>query len=85
MNNSSLKSITVKRIPPKLYQQLKTTAAANHRSLNSEMLFCLESTLQPRKPEPEALFRRLDALNAELQIPPLTQKMLDEAIKKGRR
>lgn len=44
-----MKSITVKNIPPELYEKLKTEASLNHRSLNNEMINCLESVLMPRR------------------------------------
>ncbi len=42
-------TITLKGIPDDVYQQLKTSAEANRRSLNSEAIACLETTLLPRK------------------------------------
>ncbi len=42
-------TITLKGIPDDVYQQLKTSAGANRRSLNSEAIACLETTLLPRK------------------------------------
>lgn len=42
-------TITLKGIPDDVYQQLKTSAQANRRSLNSEAIACLETTLLPRK------------------------------------
>ncbi len=42
-------TITLKGIPDEVYQQLKISADANRRSLNSEAIACLETTLLPRK------------------------------------
>ena len=42
-------TITLKGIPDDVYRQLKTSAEANRRSLNSEAIACLETTLLPRK------------------------------------
>ncbi len=42
-------SITVKNIPQELYEKLKITASLNHRSLNNEMINCLESVLMPQR------------------------------------
>jgi antitoxin FitA len=38
-------SITVKNIPEDLYKHLKLRAAANHRSINSEIIVCIEQVL----------------------------------------
>lgn len=42
-------TITLKGIPDEIYAQLKASAEANRRSLNSEVIACLESLLLPRK------------------------------------
>lgn len=46
-------SITIKNIPDDLYEQLKQAANANHRSINSELIVCLEKVLLPRKITPD--------------------------------
>jgi plasmid stability protein len=45
----SMASITVKNIPQDLYEKLKVAASTNHRSLNNEMISCLESVLMPQR------------------------------------
>ena len=42
-------SITIKNIPDELYEQLKESANAHHRSINSELIVCLERVLMPVK------------------------------------
>lgn len=42
-------TITLKGIPDDVYAQLKSSAAANRRSLNGEAIACLEAVLLPRK------------------------------------
>jgi antitoxin FitA len=42
-------TITLKGIPDEVYEQLRTSADANRRSLSSEAIACLESALLPRK------------------------------------
>ena len=42
-------TITLKGIPDEIYAQLKASAEANRRSLNSEVIACLETLLMPRK------------------------------------
>ncbi|PSO47836.1 MAG: DNA-binding protein [Cyanobacteria bacterium SW_9_44_58] len=38
-------TITLKNIPDEIYERLKQSAQANHRSINSEIIACLEKTL----------------------------------------
>ena len=42
-------SITLKNIPNSLYIQIKDAASIHHRSLNSEILYCVERTLGTHK------------------------------------
>ena len=42
-------AITLKNIPDSLYTQLKNAANIHHRSLNSEIIYCVESTLGTHK------------------------------------
>lgn len=40
-------TVTFKNIPDDLYEQLKQAASAHHRSVNSELIHCLEKTYKP--------------------------------------
>ena len=42
-------SITLKNIPDNIYQSLKAAAETHHRSLNNEIIACLERVLLPSK------------------------------------
>ncbi len=42
-------AITVKNIPDTLYDNLKQSAHLNHRSINSEIIACLEKELLHKK------------------------------------
>lgn len=42
-------TLTLKNIPDELYGRLKEVAEAHRRSLNSEVIVCLESILLPQK------------------------------------
>jgi plasmid stability protein len=42
-------SITIKNIPDDLYEHLKQAAIDHHRSVNSELIYCLEKALVPTK------------------------------------
>ncbi len=51
-------SITIKNIPDKIYKKLKTKAERNKRSLNNEILNCLESSVENRRVNVEGLIKR---------------------------
>lgn len=42
-------TLTLKNIPDELYRRLKAAAETHRRSLNSEVLVCLESVLLPQR------------------------------------
>jgi hypothetical protein len=39
-------NLTIKNIPENLYQKLKKSAEVNRRSINAEVIFCLEHLLE---------------------------------------
>jgi plasmid stability protein len=64
-------SITVKNIPPELYERLKRSARANHRSINGEIIALIESAISPRRVDPEQFLaeaRKLRELTAHYRI-----------------
>ncbi|MEX0902806.1 MAG: Arc family DNA-binding protein [Pseudohongiellaceae bacterium] len=54
-------AITIKNIPDNLYAHLKQAANAHHRSVNSELIACLERVLLPNKMTP---VERIDTARA---------------------
>jgi plasmid stability protein len=76
--------LTLKGIPEELYERLKARAAAHRRSLNSEVLVCLELSIGRQPIDPEQFLRRLDALHAQLHMPRLTDAELRQAKTEGR-
>jgi len=42
-------TITLKNIPDELYERLKQSAAENRRSINSEIIVCIERAVHNRK------------------------------------
>ncbi len=42
-------TLTLKSVPDEIYERLKASATANHRSLNSEIIARLEAQLLPRR------------------------------------
>jgi len=77
-------AITLKNIPDSLYAQLKTAANVHHRSLNSEILYCVERTLGTHKlnvSEHNEMARKLRAKTAQHN---LTDQELNDFKNEGR-
>lgn len=76
--------LTIKNIPDSLYEQLKAAAILHKRSINSEVLFCLESTLVGSKPNPTERLRRIGQLRASIKPHNIDLDDIDNAIESGR-
>ncbi len=77
-------AITLKNIPDSLYAQLKIAANVHHRSLNSEILYCVERTLGAHKinaSEHIEVARKLRLKTAQYNI---TEQELNDAKNEGR-
>lgn len=77
-------TLTIKNLPPDTYRRLKQAAAAHRRSLNSEMIVCLERALGVRRSSPDELRQRAVELRAAWQGPPLAMKALEDSKRSGR-
>lgn len=78
-------TFTLKGIPEDLYQMLKERAARNRRSINGEILVCLEEALRGRRVDPTDMLAKVDAVRERLRMRPYTQAALDAAKRRGRR
>jgi plasmid stability protein len=77
-------TITVKNIPENLYEQLKVSAKNNRRSINSEIIICIERSVMSRRFEPEIMIakaRQLRELTAGYVI---TDEAFNQAKSEGR-
>ena len=77
-------AITVKGIPDDLYESLRDAAAANHRSINSEIIVCLEHALRSQPFNPEAMLDSARRLRAKTVAHPITDAAFSEAKRAGR-
>jgi antitoxin FitA len=59
---AAMASVTVKDVPEKLHRRLKARALAHRRSLNSEIIACLEATASAQKLDPDTLLARAAGL-----------------------
>jgi plasmid stability protein len=60
-------TLTLKGIPDDVYAQLKAAAEVHRRSLNSEVIACLENALLPRRISASERVARARALRAQLK------------------
>lgn len=77
-------TITVKNIPEGLYEKLKQRAKSRNRSVNKEIIICIQEALESRRVDPKSFLARIEALNSQMPAPPLTDKMLRRARTVGR-
>ena len=77
-------TITLKGIPDDLYARLRDTAAAHHRSINSEVIACLEQALLPSKSRHEDQLRRIAEIREKLKGRKFKAADIDQAINQGR-
>jgi len=77
-------SITVKKIPEELYQRLKESASMHRRSINGEIIYCLEQVLRSRRLNPDEYLLHADGLRKEIGLPPVTEELLRKAKALGR-
>jgi plasmid stability protein len=77
-------TLTVKNIPDDLYEKLKQRAKARNRSVNREIIVCIQEALESRRVDPESFLARIEALHRRIEAPPLTDRMLRRAKTEGR-
>lgn len=76
-------SITVKNIPDEIYDKVRQQAQAHHRSINSEIIACLEQTVQARSISPSDILNEARRLRKKAKGS-LSSKEIEEAINQGR-
>jgi plasmid stability protein len=77
-------SLTIKNIPDDLYEHLKQAANAHHRSVNSELIYCLESILLPTKLTPTDLKNTAKLLRDRVMIDRIDVDEINKAKNEGR-
>ena len=77
-------TLTIKNIPEDLYTQLKRYAEINRRSLNSEVILCIERALHSRRMSPEEYTARARRLRAKTARHPINDDEFNTAKGVGR-
>lgn len=76
-------TVTLKHLSQSLHQELKEQAARHRRSLNQEILACLESSLHSAAVDVNALMTRARTLRGKISGP-LTDRIFRRLKKEGR-
>jgi antitoxin FitA len=77
-------TLTVKNIPEVLYDHLKERAALNHRSLNSEIIACIEQSISRRRVDPAQMLVRARALREKTTSYRISKEEFNQAKNEGR-
>ena len=77
-------TVTFKNIPDDLYEQLKQAANAHHRSVNSELIHCLEKTYKPTRLSATELANRAGELRRRVAAKQLDIDEITSAKNQGR-
>ncbi|MCI0439366.1 MAG: Arc family DNA-binding protein [Chloroflexi bacterium] len=79
-----MRTMTIRNIPDELYERIKKSAASHRRSMNSEVLVCLEKGLLSTKLDVKAFLEEARALRAAMPQVLLTDEELYAAKNEGR-
>lgn len=79
-----MNSITVRNIPERVHKKLKQRSELFRRSLNSEIIACLEEALLPNKLEVEQILAKSKMIRDNLNFE-ITLDELEEAKDTGRK
>lgn len=77
-------TLTIKNIPDELYTQLKQHAIEHRRSINSEVIVCLERSLYAPSINTATTLAKIRRLRKKTNGKLLTSKVLSRAKNKGR-
>ncbi|MGA7953239.1 MAG: Arc family DNA-binding protein [Gloeobacterales cyanobacterium] len=77
-------TLTIKNIPDDLYEQLKQSAVQHRRSINSEVLVCIERSLISPKRSTAATLDRIRQLREKASEHLLTEREIEQAKSDGR-
>ena len=79
-----MSSLTIKKIPNRLFKAVRQSAKAHHRSINKEVISGLEKTFGETPFDPVAFLSSVDQMREQLQTQKLTGQILRKAKEHGR-
>ena len=77
-------TITVKNIPDDLYDRLKAVAKISRRSINSEIIVCIENAVTSRRINPDEVLENACRLRELTARHPISDDEFNQAKTEGR-
>ena len=77
-------TLAIKGMPDDLYDLLKQRAKAHRRSINAEVIRCIELAVRSQRIDPDAFLARVALLRDSTNYPELTDKALEQYRSEGR-
>jgi antitoxin FitA len=80
----AMATVTVKNIPDELYERLKSVAEINRRSINSEIIVCIENAVTSRRINLDDALKNARQLRQLTAGHPISDDELNQAKAEGR-
>jgi plasmid stability protein len=80
----NMATVTVKNIPNELYERLKSVAEINRRSINNEIIMCIEDTVISRRINLDEVLENARQLRQLTAGHPITYEKFNQAKAEGR-
>jgi antitoxin FitA len=77
-------TITVKNIPADIYEKLKKSAETSRRSINSEIIVCIERAVRSQPINPDLFLTHARKLRSKTSSHPITDDEFNQAKTAGR-
>jgi len=77
-------TVTVKNIPDELYKRLKSVAEINRRSINSEIIVCIENVVASRRINLDETIETVRRLRQLTSKHPISDGKFNQAKAEGR-
>jgi len=77
--------LTIKGMPDDLYRTLKERAERNHRSLNREIIACLERVVQAPTLDVDRWLDNVERLKTQTNLPRISTAQLTRLKNRGRK
>ena len=77
-------TVTVKNIPDELYERLRSVAEINRRSINSEIIMCIENNVISRRIDLEEVLENARQLRRLTARHPISDEEFNQAKAEGR-
>lgn len=77
-------TFTVKNIPADIFEKLKQAAETNRRSINSEIIACIERATRSHPIDPDLLLSNARKIRSKTASHPITADEFDQAKAIGR-